>query len=61
METKDEIIEILMELSYYSEMSAEQFARNNLSIYHTNKACNLFVDSKIIVSSDVPKTIKRNI
>ena len=62
--TKEELEAIhnqdVMELSYYPEMSDEQFARNNLSIYHTNKVGNLVVDSKIIVPSDVPKTINRN-
>ena len=62
--TKEELQAIhnqdVMELSYYSEMSDEQFARNNLSIYHTNKAGNLIVDPKIVISSDVPKKINRN-
>ena len=58
---KQQHIDANKELSYSSEMSDLAYIRWNSSAYHRNSKGNLIIDRKLKVSSDVPKSINRNI
>ena len=58
---KQQHIEASKELSYSSEMSDLAYIKWNSSAYHRNSKCNLIIDRRLKVSSDVPKSINMNI
>ena len=58
---KQQHIEASKELSYITEMSDLAYRKWNSSAYHRNKKCNLVIDRKLKVGSDVPKSVNMNI
>ena len=58
---KQQHIEASKELSYSSEMSDLAYIKWNSSAYHRNSKCNLIIDRRLKVGSDVPKSINMNI
>lgn len=50
-----------LELSYYNNISDYDFAKWNSSAYHTNGKGNLVLNRNLSISSDLPKSINKNI